>query len=105
METPRCAGPEVKFEVVAAAQVRGLQPHEYGYAVYSGGKAVAELDGPEQLGTDWQEVTASGSSITAKVSGAMEEVSFRIKGPTGGGGMKVTRMRMVVEYDANRPRE
>ena len=35
----------------------------------------------------------------------MEDVSFQVNGPTGGGGMKVTRVRMVVEYDANRPGE
>ena len=38
---------------------------------------------------------ASGSQITAQVSGPTEDVACQINGPTGGG-MKVTRVRMLV---------
>ena len=94
---------DVRFEVRASTQSGTLEPGEYGYAVYSGGDAVAEASGQLALSTDWADETVSGAKITSGLSGSLSGAEFQIDGPAGSTMMRVTRLRMVVEYAVASP--
>lgn len=100
----------VRFEVRIAAHSKNLetvtfQPGEYGYTFYSGSDVVAEIDGQYQLNSydGWTDQTISGDAITAGLSDSLNDAKIQINGPASTDMLKITRLRMVVEYDAAKP--
>ena len=92
---------DVRFEVAVSAQSGTVQPREYGYAVYSGGSAVAELSGQDEVGEDWQRITVSDAAILSGLAAGLGEVAFQVNGPSSNQALKMTRVRMVVEHAAS----
>ena len=93
---------DVRFEVDMSAQSGTLQAGEYGYAVYSGDSVAAELSGQEEIGEDWRRITISDASILAGLTDGLSEVAFQVNGPSSSGqALKLTRVRMVVDYTAS----
>ena len=97
-----CTVTGVRFEVVVSAQSGTLQPGEYGYAVYSGGAVATELSGQEEVGEDWQDITVSDALMLSGLSDGLGEVAFQVNGPSSNQALKLTRVRMVVEYAVRR---
>ena len=94
---------DVWFEVWAATQSGTLDAEEYNYTVYSGSEVVAQVPGAGGLSEVWSDETVSSVEITAALSGGLSGVEFQINGPSSSPRMKLTRVRMVVEYDSSQP--
>ena len=86
-----------------------LEPGDYGYQIYSGSGLVAEMASLHRLAWThpyydvWTDETVSGPAITSGLSGSLNDVAIQINGPSSWDMLSLTRLRMVVEYDANRP--
>ena len=67
----------------------------------SGDSVAAELSGQDEVGEDWQDITVSDAAILSGLSGGLGEVAFQVNGPSSNHALKMTRVRMVVEYAAS----
>ena len=86
-----------------SAQSGTIQPQGYSYAIHSGGAEVAILIGQEAVGPEWTDFTISSDTIDEALLGGVQDVKFQINAPSSGPRLKVTRVRMLVEYDASSP--
>ncbi len=94
---------DVRFEVTVAAAIGTLQPEQYSFVVYSGSDELATMSGNQIVGTDYPYVRISGTAITDGLSGSLNDAEIRVNGPTSGGRMNLTKVVMVVEYNADKP--
>ena len=90
---------DVRFEVGMKAQSGTVEAGNYGFAVYSGGAAVATVDGAGAVGSEWTQLVVSDGAMTSGLSGGVTDASFQINGPASGSRLLVTWVKLVVDYD------
>ncbi len=91
---------DARFEVTMGTQSGTVEPGQYGYAVYRGSDVVATVSGQESVGTEWADLVVADTSITSALSGGVTDVAIQIDAPSSGPRLKLTRVMMVVVYDA-----
>ena len=79
-----------------------MEPGDYGFTVYAGDDEVASVSGPKTVTTDYTDVKIESSDITDGLSGKLNEASIQIRAAASPY-MKLTRVRMVVEYEPESP--
>ena len=89
---------DVRFEVVLKGQTGTVAADQYSFEVYSGTTAVATVNGPEDVGTEWTELVVSDPAITGGLSAGLSGVAFQVNGPSSGPRLEWSWVRMVVEY-------
>ena len=89
---------DVRFEVALKGQTGTVTADQYSFEVYSGTTAVATVNGPEGVGTEWTELVVSDPAITTGLSSGLSGVAFQVNGPPSGPRLEWSWVRMVVEY-------
>ena len=93
---------DVWFEVRAAADSTPLEAGQYGFKVYSGDELVAEVSGPQVVGTEWVDIKVSASNLLSALSDDLASAELQLIGPSTSPGMRVTQVTLAVDHDVTR---